>query len=43
MKKGLVAGLGCLAIVVVVVLILAFSAWGTYNSMITLQESVNSA
>jgi LemA protein len=42
MKKGLVAGLGCLAIIVVVVLILAFSAWGTYNNLVTLQQEVES-
>jgi LemA protein len=43
MKKGLVLGLGCLALIVLVVVILGFSAWGTYNSMVTLRESVNSA
>jgi LemA protein len=42
MKKGLVAGLGCLTIIVVVVLILAFSAWGTYNNLVTLQQEVES-
>jgi LemA protein len=42
MKKGLVAGLGCLAIIVIVVLILAFSAWGTYNNLVTLQQEVES-
>jgi LemA protein len=42
MGKGLMAGLGCLAIVVIVVLILGFSAWGTYNGLVTEQENVNS-
>jgi LemA protein len=42
MKKGLVAGLGCVLIIVVVVLILAFSAWGTYNNLVTLQQEVES-
>lgn len=43
MKKGLVIGLGCLAIIVIAVVILGVSAWGTYNSMVTLQQSVDSA
>jgi LemA protein len=42
MKKGFVAGLGCLAIIVVIVLILAVSAWGTYNNLVTLQQEVES-
>jgi LemA protein len=43
MKKGLVLGLGCLAIIVIAVVILAMSAWGTYNSMVTLQQAVDSS
>jgi len=43
MKKGLAIGLGCLVILVIGVVILAFSAWGTYNTMVTLQQSVDSA
>jgi LemA protein len=43
MKKGLVVGLGCLVLIGVVLVILGFSAWGTYNSMVTLQQSVESA
>jgi LemA protein len=42
MKKGLFVGLGCLAIILIAVVILATSAWGTYNSMVTLQQSVDS-
>jgi LemA protein len=42
MGKGLMAGLGCLAIVVIVVLILGFSAWGTYNGLVTEQQNVES-
>jgi LemA protein len=43
MKKGLVVGLGCLAIVIIGVVILGFSAWGTYNNMVTLRVSVDTA
>jgi LemA protein len=43
MTKGLAAGLGCVAIIVVVALILGFSAWGTYNKMVSSRESVNNA
>jgi LemA protein len=43
MKKGLAAGLGCLALIIIGVVILAFSAWGTYNNMVTLQQSVDSS
>jgi LemA protein len=41
MKKGLMAGLGCLAIIIIVLLILGFSAWGTYNGLITEQQNVD--
>lgn len=40
MSKGLMAGLGCLAIIVIAVVILGFSAWGTYNSLVTEQQNV---
>ena len=43
MKKGLAIGLGCLAVIIIVILILASSAWGTYNTMVTLQQSVDSS
>jgi LemA protein len=43
MKKGLAIGLGCLAIIIIGVAILGFSAWGTYNSMVALQQSVESS
>jgi LemA protein len=42
MTKGSMAGLGCLAIIVIVVVIIGFSAWGTYNSMIAEQQTVES-
>jgi LemA protein len=40
MSKGLMAGLGCLAIIVIAVVILGFSAWGTYNGLVTEQQNV---
>ncbi len=40
MGKGLMAGLGCLAIIVIAVLILGFSAWGTYNGLVSEQQNV---
>jgi len=43
MKKGLAIGLGCLAIIIIGVVILGFSAWGTYNNMVTLKVSVDTA
>jgi LemA protein len=42
MSKGLMAGLGCLAIIVIAVLILGSSAWGTYNGLVTEQQNVES-
>ncbi len=42
MTKGLAAGLGCVALIVVIALILGFSAWGTYNNLVTLQQEVES-
>ena len=43
MKKGLAIGLGCLAIIIIGVVILGFSAWGTYNSMVTSKVAVDTA
>jgi len=42
MTKGAIAGLGCLAIIIIAVLILGFSAWGTYNGLVTEQQNVES-
>ena len=42
MNKGLMTGLGCLAIIVIAVLVTGFSAWGTYNSLVTEQQTVES-
>jgi LemA protein len=43
MKKGAVAGLGCLAIIVIAALIIGSSAFGTYNSLVTQQQAVESS
>lgn len=40
MKRGL---LGCLAVVVVVLLLAALSLWGSYNRLVQLDEAVKSA
>ena len=42
MKKGLVAGLGCLAIIVIAVLIIGSYAIGVYNSLVSLEQDVES-
>jgi LemA protein len=42
MTKGIMVGLGCLAIIVIAVLILGFSAWGTYNGLVTEGQNVES-
>jgi LemA protein len=42
MKKGLVAGLGCLAIIVIAGLVIGLSALGTYNNLVSLQQTVES-
>ncbi len=42
MTKGLMTGLGCLAIIVIAVAIIGFSAWGTYNSLVAEQQTVES-
>jgi LemA protein len=43
MKKGLMVGLGCLAIIIIGIVILGFSVWGTYNSLVTMKVSVDTA
>jgi LemA protein len=43
MKKGAVAGLGCLAIIVIAALVIGSSAYGTYNSLVEKQQAVESA
>jgi LemA protein len=40
MKKSSMAGLGCLAIIVLAVIIIGFSAKGTYNSLVAEQQNV---
>jgi LemA protein len=40
MSKGLMAGLGCLAIIILAVIIIGSSAWGTYNGMVDAQQTV---
>jgi LemA protein len=42
MTKGMMAGLGCLAIIIIAVIIIGGSAWGSYNSFITEQQNVES-
>jgi len=42
MNKGLMTGLGCLAIIIIAVLVTGFSAWGTYNGLVTAQQTVES-
>lgn len=37
------AGLGCLAIIVVIAVVLGIAAWGTYNGLVTEQQNVESA
>ena len=43
MQKGVKIGIGCLVIVIVVIIIFALSIKGIYNSLVALDESVNSA
>jgi LemA protein len=41
MTKGAITGLGCLAIIVIAVLIIGLSAMGTYNGLVKEQQNVN--
>jgi len=41
MTKGAITGLGCLAIVVIAVVIIGASAMGTYNGLVKEQQNVN--
>ena len=40
MKKGSMIGLGCLAAIVLVIVIIGFSTMGTYNSLVAQEENV---
>jgi LemA protein len=40
MKKGTIAGLGCLAIIIIAACIIGFTANGTYNEMVAAQQTV---
>ncbi|MBN2243836.1 MAG: LemA family protein [Acidobacteria bacterium] len=42
MKKGAIAGLGCLGIVLIIVLVLGTKSCGTYNTLVAQQQSVES-
>jgi LemA protein len=42
MNKGAITGLGCLAIIVIAALIIGASMWGTYNSLVKEQQTVES-
>ncbi len=42
MTKGLMTGLGCLVIIVIVVLIVGSMAYGTYNDLVRQQQAVES-
>jgi LemA protein len=42
MTKGKIVGLGCLAIIIIAVLIMGFSAKGNYNSLVEAQQTVES-
>ncbi len=41
MNKGTMTGLGCLAIIIIAVLIVGASAMGTYNGLVKEQQNVN--
>jgi LemA protein len=43
MTKGVITGLGCLAIIVIAALIIGFSAMGTYNGLVTSQQNVTAS
>jgi len=42
MKKSQIAGLGCLGIIVLAVLAVSFSTWGTYNDLVARNQDVES-
>lgn len=43
MKKGAMVGLGCLAAIIVVAVIVGLSTMGTYNSLVAAREEVNTS
>jgi len=43
MSKGLMAGLGCLVLIVLLALVAGVVAWSSYNGMVTADESVKTA
>lgn len=43
MKKGAMVGLGCLAAIIIVVVIVGLSTMGTYNSLVAAREEVNTS
>jgi LemA protein len=43
MKKGLIAGLGCVGLLVVIALVIGLSAWGTYNGLVNAQQNVEAS
>lgn len=43
MKKGAMVGLGCLAAIVIVAIIVGLSTMGTYNSLVAAREEVNTS
>jgi LemA protein len=42
MTKGMITGLGCLAIIIIAVIIIGVSALGTYNGLVASQQNVES-
>jgi len=42
MKKGLIAGLGCLAVIIVFLIIIGSMAYSTYNGLVREQQTVES-
>jgi LemA protein len=42
MTKGMIGGLGCLALIIIAVLIIGFSTWGIYNGLVEAQQTVES-
>ncbi len=43
MKKGAMVGLGCLAAIIIVAVIIGLSTMGTYNSLVAAREGVNTS